>query len=193
MAGPPTRSDARLTMVFIGGSAPSKAVCTLGLHKDSGDFTNADMAPLVDAVKPMHGLLSTSSCRLDLIELKVGPEAIGPTYTANVGYLGLGLSASVPPNTAVLIRKELADISAKFAGRMYWPGMPEDKVDSSGSLDTAWVSQAQTATDAFMTDLEEAGVTPVVFGSAPGVSPVTHVSRLTVIAIAATQRRRLRR
>lgn len=193
MAGPPDQAHARLTLVFSGTAVPTGAVTTLGLRAEDPPFTAGSLSFLVPLCTEVHKDMSTIECVLDHIELKRGPEEIGPTWTAPVGVAGSGTGGATPPNVATLVRKELENLSAKFSGRMYWPGPGEGSIDPSGKISSVLLGFMQPAMNVFYDGLVAQGFQPVVF-TAPGViAASTDVSAFRVQATVATQRRRLRR
>jgi hypothetical protein len=193
MAGPPDAEHGRLTMVFSGAGIPNGAVTTIGVRKGSGDIVNADLVPLAAAAKTLHGQIASNTVNLQHIELKRGPDAIGPTWTEVVNQPGAGNQAAAPPNVAILIRKELNDLSAKFSGRMYWPGAQEPDVNEAGNLTPTYQTGIQNALNAFQVAVRAAGFELVVFHEAGGIDLSGEVVRLALQNRVATQRRRLRR
>lgn len=193
VAGPPSPMYGQLTVVFAGTGVPHGAVCTLGLMSTSGDLDESVMEPLAAAVKVLHQSLSTAAVTCVEIELKRGPEASGPTWLYRVAEAGGQSGESVPPNVALLVRKQLPNLSARFSGRMFWPGQPETQVNGSGEVSVLALGNYGNALDDFMEALHSAELDPVVFGTGPGVDPVTTVSTFVPQAVVATRRLRLRR
>lgn len=193
MAGPPTSSDARLTAVFSGSASPSGAVCTIGVSSGGDILTAEFLDPAALAIESFHKSVSTVNCYLSSVEMKRGPDATGPTFSKSINTQGTGLSPSSPPNTTLLIRKGLLDISGRFSGRFYWPSPPEDKIDMAGVIDLGYLNIVQTAATKLFNDLVTAGLHPMVFTSKPDLPPVLAVNAFEVQPLAATQRRRMRR
>lgn len=193
MAGPPNAAAAQLTMVFSGNACPTGAVCTLGIAKDDGDFSQADVDDLVEAIVPVHKQLSVSTCTLSRLELKVGPSSVGPTYIAPVGEQGAGLSPGVAANTATLLRKQVDGVSGRYSGRMFWPAPPEDRVDQAGNIAIAFRVDGQPKLDDFTEWLLDHGYWPAVYSGGATGELVLRVNRLVIQDVAATQRRRMRR
>jgi len=194
MAGPPTPNAAQVTCVFGGEATPTGGVATAGIITPAGGFTPAVLDELADIFGDFHAEMATIATTLERIELKVGPEATGPTYTKSIGRAGEAPGTSVPPNVAVLVRKEVEGVSGKFGGRMYWPGVPEATVGPQGDITPSHLASLQTAANTLFTRLNDGDYTPAVFGSADGALPaVKTVARFAVQGRVATQRRRLRR
>lgn len=193
MAGPPTLADGQVTVVFGGSAVPTGAVCTIGLQNTLGEFPSNALNTIAPLIEAFHGKAAVNTCSISRFELKIGPEATGPTYTQASVKAGEGVSQGVAPNTATLIRKELFGLSGRFAGRMYWPATPEDQVGVDGLVGGAYLSIVQTAADTLLSSLTTAGYEPAVFSSSVLIPPVQMVERFSVQSRVATQRRRLRR
>lgn len=99
---------------------------------------------------------------------------------------------SPPPNAAVLVTKSTNTGGRRGRGRMYWPwAADESSVGEGGVWASGAVANFQTAMDNFLADLASADL-PMVILHRDGGSP-SPVTVLTVQALLATQRRRLRR
>lgn len=170
----------------------------------AGDFQQAatDLALLFGrAGGPVEAMSDTYS--LIGLDLYVGNDAEAPPsiYEADISPVnGLANSSALPPNSAVLIRKQTGLAGRRGRGRMYVPGVLEGSVDNVGLLTSTYRGSLQTAYDLWLTGLEE-GVSsilpmpPVVLhrSEGAGVEPApTPVTSLTVETKIATQRRRLR-
>ena len=185
---------AQINWRFTGTSCPNGAEVTLGANISSYTGSPADAASdaiaayndNVDGIMP--GTVTLSS-----VLVKFGPNATGPSAEVTSGNTGSGGGVSATPNVAWLVHKSTALGGRAGRGRMYWPGVQESEVDPSGVLSGAFVSGAQTAMDAFLSDLGLALLIPVVLhGAASPLSSPTTITELTVDGRAATQRRRLR-
>lgn len=106
-------------------------------------------------------------------------------------------NATVPQNTAWLVKKSTALGGRRNRGRMFFPGVHEIDVSNIGELSGAAVTARQTQ----VSKLEAGGsivtafgfiVTPVLLHQS-GSSTPTGITGLTVQKTVATQRRRLRR
>lgn len=179
------------TYVFAGASLPNGAVCTLGWRRTGIIPLPEAMTTYAASAAFLHESMSTSNCTLVALEFKLGPTLTGPTYRIESGQIGGQGTNAVPPNVAVLVRKTVADTSTRFAGRLFWPSMPEGTVDSAGQIESASVTQFQEAWDDHYTEIVAAGFEPVVL-SATSSDP-RDVTSLDVQGRVATQRERLRR
>jgi hypothetical protein len=193
MAGPSSANEGQITIVFGGVNIPTGAVCTLGLKSQDPDLDSDFLNPISDAVKKLHGELSTSMVLVEKIELKRGPNETGPTWEIAVNHPGHATGPTVPPNTSLLIRKELEDVSAKFSGRMFWPGAAENQVDDRGIISEAYMGYISAALGTFRADLELAGLSPIVFHGPKLAQAWSTVWSFSCQSRVATQRRRLRR
>jgi len=194
MAGPSSASQAQLTMVFSGSGMPTGGVCTLGIYTTAEELTPEVLGDLADLIKPCHLAASCATCVLSHMEMKLGPNATGPTFEVSVNQAGGFSSNQAPPNVCTIVEKQLAGLSARFSGRMFWPGPPEGDLTESGRLGTPLQQGIQTAWNGFLTGAEALGVTPVVFSRSPAApNPYTFVESFQVQSTVATQRHRLRR
>lgn len=194
MAGPPTSTEATLACHFSGTAVPSGAVVTIGFQHSADSIGSPTLAQLAPLLRTLHDKMATNECWLNTIEMKVGPVATGPTYTNSGSTPGAASPNAVPPNTTVLVRKELVEVSSRFAGRLFWPGMPENMVDASGHIAQTQVTQMQNAFNDLFTGMTAVGCDPAVFGSSDALlQKVNLVDRFVVQTTVATQRRRLRR
>lgn len=180
----------RLSWVLSGGPLPTGARVTLGLDLTSyTDPFGGALAVIKDPCVELFRAVCVSSVRLTQLELKVGPDATGATYTEPVGVFGLGSGNAPPPNTAMLVRETSDDASGRLFGRMFWPGFDGANVSEGGVINN--VEDYQDVFSAFQTDLSALGVYPCVLTSLP--EGPRAVSAFQVQGRAATQRRRLRR
>jgi hypothetical protein len=194
MTGLLTANEGRLTMVFGGSALPTGAVCTLGLVTTKPGFEDSDLELIKTQLVAVHQATSCEEVALRTLELKVGPEETGPTKAIVVNSNGGQGSGAAPPHTAVLVQKKIADKSARFSGRLFWPGAKEAYVGSSGVLDNQYLTGMQNKWDVLKQNLDAADLFPSVFHPAATVpEEATQISQFVVATTVATQRRRLRR
>lgn len=189
MAGPPTPTTGQITWIFSGSALPAGgAVTTCGFF-----FSDAPSGPalLAEALWDDLRPAIVNGVTLDAIEIKQGPVATGPTTVYAVGTSGTTGPDGVPPNTALLVRKTVLDVSGRFAGRMFWPGLPESEVDSAGNIDPTFLAGLQGTFNDFFATMGSQGYGLRIFSE--GSSDTREVSELNVQARVATQRRRMRR
>jgi hypothetical protein len=194
---------------YIGSGAPTGAQVTYGID-DAGII---DIDDWVEQVHAAWGAAMEDHMvqNVDLIrtECKFGPDEDGPTveFVETIG--GNILTAQAPPNLCFLIRKQTALGGRRGRGRMFLPGVAEADVDQAGNVSEA----RQTGLNASFGTFHAALVTldsPMVLLHDPatvwaledgqpvrvpvGVAPApTVVTSLSAQAVAATQRRRMRR
>lgn len=191
--GPASAQQAQLTAVFYGPGVPNGAVCTCGLMSTEGDITAETANSLVGPWGAWHSAAASQDVGLGHIEVKVGPEASGPTYTAEVQLPGSINSPSAGPNVAMLIRKQVSGVSARYSGRMYWPGIPESLTTFGGAIAPSSVTSLQNSADELMNALSGLNLLVVVFSKLEQGGQPLIVNRLVVQGTTATQRLRLRR
>lgn len=97
---------------------------------------------------------------------------------------------AMPPQVAYLLHKNTGLVGRENQGRMYVPGVGEDKANAVGFVDPTFRASIQTAANAFLAKLTADGYPMVILHDSPGVSAV--VTTLTCDVKVATQRRRLR-
>lgn len=189
MAGPATSDEFEFSYRFsgFGGTSP---VTSIGIFTNTAtdEAIRGRATALWTALRPF----TSKDWQLVEIAIKQGPVASGPTWTIPVGTWGQDNGDSVPANTSFLIRKAIAGTSNRFAGRMFWPGPRENKIDAGGVLVAGEYIDMQVALDEWVDDLDTVvNGYPLVFPSDGGSS--TQVWKLDLQGKVATQRRRLRR
>ncbi len=141
-------------------------------------------------------LLASSSNQLTLQDV-TNVENVGGVLTEghsnNTPVVGSSTSAPVPANTSILVHKTTGLIGRHFRGRMYWPGLPTNGTDPSGSsLNSTSVSSLQVLFDTARAGMETL-LLPMYLLHRSTVVPPTHVIDLHVEPLLATQSRRLRK
>lgn len=158
-------------------------------NRVAGAFTDSTLQARMDA-----------SITLTTIDVTVGPTPDPVIFSKSFGLVG-GTAFETPPlNTALLVKKNSAVGGRANRGRFYWPGLiAETDISEVGIIGGASVAAIQTDFDAFLDALgdlddgDELGIEMVILhdSESPAVTP-TPVTSLTVDALAATQRRRMR-
>jgi len=191
MAGPPTSSFCQINFNFSGPALAYPATCTAGFNVPPGD-PDAAASAIAALAGALHDQISTTTVTLDEIVMKVGPEETGPSFQSVVGLAGNVTTDSCGPNTALLIRKVPQAVSGRFAGRMYWPGVPATWVAEDGSLLTSGFITAQFAVTEFLSAMDDdLEMEPYIFSSLS--SDPRKVIAYGVQQQVGTQRRRNRR
>jgi hypothetical protein len=190
MAGPPI-GFTEVTLNFSGSGLNYNAATSFGFDEPSGNGqVAADFLALIFGA--LHDAISVTTVTLTSLDLKYGPEGTGPTFSSVIGTPGSVSNDSCGPSVAYLIRKPVANVSQRFAGRSYWPGVPATYVDEGGDILDSDREDVQDEINAKWDDIEGvAGLVGYVF-PADGGSPRIHGTPLLQGRVA-TQRRRLRR
>lgn len=189
MAGPPTAAFSQLTVRYTGVGLPFPAVTTHGFTTSSspiGDVTDA-IATFGDELAQAISTFVT----VDSILWKVGPVATGQSVVVGVNHPGEVVGGMAPANTAALVTLSLADVSGRFHGRFYLPGMVEFGIDDSSNLTTDHQTTIQAAVATAYAAVSLVGMEPVVFSSVS--SDPTAVEAVLTQRRVSTQRRRMRR
>jgi hypothetical protein len=180
---------------FQGDALPTGAEITFGFDHD-GSASLSDCATAFANAWTVSDIPALQTNGVELVEvlIKLGPNATGPAGVFGFSIPGESVSATYPPNTAMLIRRVTAIGGRSGRGRIYMPGVPEPQADGAGVLDTTYLSDAETAWDNFRGTISLAGLPLVLLhGETSPLSVPTAITDLAVAASLATQRRRLRR
>ena len=107
---------------------------------------------------------------------------------------GTGALPALPPNVSVLINKSTSSGGRRNRGRLFVPPVfpSEGNFDAGGRIAATPLGQLQTWWDGVYGDLNAAGLGMRILHQNPPFTP-TVVTSLEVQALAATQRRRLRK
>lgn len=134
----------------------------------------------------------TADIELVRVDVKLGPNATGPSGSAASGTPGGSAVAGSPSNLAYLVTKLTAAGGRRGKGRMYLPGVAEAQVGPDGDLSNAKQDDITAALELVRTASETANHPLVVLSSDGAFSPLA-ITEMRCEAIAATQRRRMRR
>lgn len=126
-----------------------------------------------------NGLAFLMSEELTLEQITIDGEPYGFNEPGGI------TRESVPSNVAVVFRK-LTGTGVK--GRFFMPGVTDANVDNAGRLDSAFLTAFNNQMPGALTQLQQAGVTPVVQSTTQGQFPITSIAAAPVVG---TQRRRL--
>ena len=186
---PPGFAEARLSFSIPGDAGPAMVV--FGFEPADPD-PNA-IAP--DILQAFQGTLLTQLAQtvvLSEVEVTVGQDG-GPPIVGGVSSGGPGgiNSDATPPNTAYLIQKRTVFGGSAYRGRMFLPGVIEERVENDGLLTPTAYDMLQDEADAFLTRMTTEGNPLVLLHGDPTLDP-TPIAALNVAQKVATQRRRLR-
>jgi hypothetical protein len=186
---------AQATYIFGGTALPNGAVCTMGL--DIGGYPDDPSDAAQDCyqlwathILPNQNILT----QLQGVEVKFGPDDLGPSGSYTQATSGGSAGNSSPPNVSYLVRKQTAGGGRPNRGRMFVPGVSESDVGSEGLILPAAVTAMNADLVAWGAAMATNLLAPVILhGVASPVTTPTPITALTVDARAATQRLRLRR
>lgn len=189
MAEPSTPLQWRGSFIFSGEGAPNRSLT--GFSFLALDVTVATLQVISDAwAEECWALFSSNDLVCDRASWKQGPSETGQTIEVQVGTPGSGSSNASPPQVSFLVEHRIPDISGRFWGRSFVPGVPVNLVGPSGDLNDGNLAQMKLAYDAWQADNEALGFQACVLN---GTSDSRLVSEYLIDGQVATQRRRNRR
>lgn len=198
---PPGYLQAVYVMSFAGDSEPMVTTCGHEIDTASGATGAEAPSDLFNAFALTLLAQCTSDVTLQAVDVYVGQDGPGTVvYSSdNTPVTGSGTADSLPPNSAILIRKRTDLGGRRGRGRMYIPGVMRSQVDDNGKVNPAQVDNWNNAGLAFMDKLTTAVgaryYPPVVLHRSEGIGtePVpTPIVSFVCDSVIATQRRRLR-
>lgn len=186
----------QVNLKFTGAAVPRNAEVTFGVGNPTFLGPQAVAAAVADSLGDFTAWASFSNlAKITSILVKNGPNATGPFVEIPVNSGGTGTGEAVPPNVAVLVRKQTEYGGRAGSGRMYFPGLLEANVSGGGNVSSGTITSLQNAFNAFAISLD-ANLVPLVLLHGPnspiGDSAPTPITGLNVDSKVATQRRRLR-
>jgi hypothetical protein len=170
-----------------------EAVFTVGFEI-SANPTASMCEDLYDVWANALDTLSSTDWLFASCRMKAGPNATGPTAEFTAGtVVGTQAQATVPINTAVLVRKTTGLGGRKGRGRAYTCGqLYVGTIGGAGIIQPTHLSNLDTAWFSILGGWQSVvGITDVVLLHSDSTSP-TSITALTPQSVAATQRRRLR-
>lgn len=184
------------------GTDPDPYSITFGCEIDTPPWSQDDNDDLFDRITiVLDGALWDGS---DLVSLrtKVGSDGEGPLFESTGTVPGVRADDPPAPNTALLVRK-VTGLGGRYnRGRMFWPSLNADSIDTSGGVSAGEVSFHQALFDDFLevcqgvTGTPPVNVSDMVLIHSPRSGEATPtpsaVTALIVEDMVATQRRRLR-
>lgn len=179
-------------LIFTGDNLPTGAQVTFGFL-NSGALSATAAAEAIETAIGSSAIMSefVDDERIATIHVKLGPNATGAFTDLSVELSGGVSTSGTSPNVAVLVKKSTTLGGRKGAGRFFWPGCPEGAIGSDGTIDTAARLAMDSTFADLRADLDTNGV-PMMLLHNDSTNP-NLVSSLSVAAVGATQRRRLRR
>lgn len=189
MAGPPSAAFSQLIVRWTGAALPFPAITTHGFTTPVGEVGDV-LSTIEGAVGALRSYASTF-VTAESVTWKVGPVATGQSVTLPINLPGLTVGGVAPANVAALVSLAATDISGRFHGRFFLPGIVEFGIDDSSNLTNDHRATIQDAVDDFYTIMAEVEAEPRVFSTISS-DPRT-VENITVQRRVSTQRRRMRR
>jgi len=196
MPTPPGYADISLRLQLTGLNRP--AFITFGC--DPVDTTASAVATNVVAAFSAAGSIKTiidSAVTLTGVQVSLGTDGtadITDIQPANVACSYVG--STLPPNCAMLVRKNTGRGGRRGRGRMFIPWcLPEGNVEEWGTIQSSIVTANQNACNTFFNQLASFLV-PMVLLHGPGQTSAPApdlVTNLVVDPLVSTQRRRLGR
>jgi hypothetical protein len=186
---------AQLNAIHTGTSLPNGAQWTLAVNHDGIEQTPLQVAEKFEQALSDSNLYDNVSLGVTMTSVlcKFGPNDTGKSALSPANEPGVnGNQAS--PNTSYLVHKNTDDGGRAGRGRFFLPGVPDSLINPSGTIVSASISAINTSLATFLAALIAEDVIPVVLHNvgSPLSSP-SPIESLVVDAVAATQRRRLRR
>lgn len=174
-----------------GPQLPTGGTVTLGFE-NAGSLSAQEAADnaIVTWVARIRPIISDDVIGC-VARVKLGPDSTGPQATSASALGGQNTGEGILPSVSILVQKVTALGGRRNRGRMYWPGLNEDEVDSSGNINGTAATAWSGAMGSVFADLVADGMPPVVLHSDSGAP--TPCTTFNVLTIAATQRQRLRR
>lgn len=187
-------------LIWTAAGDPEPMISTIGLELTPGPTTPFVLASAIrtawtGAWAPAS---LSNSYTFKGVSVTMGPQpGTGPTADSLIDSIGTSVSAMLPSNCAILIRKVTALGGRENRGRMFLPAgyLAEGSVDQNGVIAGATVTSMQAQMNAFQAAVIGSPLfdnTVVLHGTASASAP-TVITDLTVQSKIATQRRRMRR
>lgn len=182
----------QVNLMFTGAPLPTGAEVTFGVENLGGD-PPVTVGGLVAVALDDSNVLDQTSDAVAITGIKVknGPDSTGASAIVGLSAPGTVAGNTTAPNLAILVRKVTNLGGRRGRGRFYWPCVPEVSVGDDGTLLEPMKSDLETAFNAFLSELNSAGLPMVLLHDGPTIP--TSVVDLAVQEVAGTQRRRMRR
>jgi len=183
---------AQVNVHFTGDNLPTGAQVTFGVD-DNGALTATQIAEIVENALIVGDMMSrlVDDMVISNLHVKKGPNETGPFVDYALNIPGESTANGVSPNVSFLVTKNTSQGGRKGAGRMFWPGLTEAGIGSDGLMDVTVRANLQAHFDTFLSTLVGDSL-PMVLLHGDATAPY-NVDSLTVAAVGATQRRRIRR
>lgn len=185
---------AQVNLKWTGAALPHGAQVTYGV-KIPSDMSPDEVAQVSQNAWNDCGIMANLSNQVGVtsVLVKNGPNATGPSAERANNKQGASQTAPVPPNTALLVRKNTTAGGHSGSGRFYIPGVVEGSSTGQGTYEPGETVKYQNAMNSFLNELI-AEQTPMVLlhTQQDALLPELLVINLAVQSVMATQRRRMR-
>lgn len=184
----------QVNLRYTGLNLPTGGEVTFGIQ-NINNLAPAAVGNLVVTSYTTAGMpaLFSSDATLTSVLVKNGPNATGPFGSVSATVNGTDGADPNPPQVAMLVKKFTTQGGRTGIGRSYWPNVSANKILDSGALDAAYQATAQTACNAFITQLDANDIPMVLLHADSGSGVPLNVIGYVVQSQGATQRRRNRR
>lgn len=188
---------AQANLIFTGLDVPTGAECTMGLNlagfiiENPVVIANAVMSCWNDSTLPSQ---LSSGCSMSRVDVKIGPDATGPSGSSTTaGAAGTG-AAPGNPSTSLLVTKATLFGGRAGKGRFYLPAPQALGLETDGRVKTTYGNGVQDDLNSFFGKLDAAELAPVVFhGPNSPLDDPTPITGFVLSRRVGNQRRRNRR
>lgn len=182
---------AQFSVVWTDETIDGEAVNVIGCRLDIVAAPNAVADTIRGHVEDNIRPAVSAALTLDRVDVKFGPDDVGPSGTSPSGLNGSIAGNVTPANLASLIQKQTLLGGRRGRGRIYLPGVPEANTLPNGNLTGAYNDLLTASWNQFRLDMASSDLPLFLLHS--DATPPTEIQLFSVDIRPATQRRRLRR
>lgn len=173
-------------------------VCNLGLDLGA---TAATTQTIVDdvfdvwAAEMMSSAPNTVTFVGATLYRRDGPGDLQVADSTSTPVVGTSSGSSIPPNTALILKKSTALGGRAHRGRMFFPGASEGLISPAGIVDSALITETNGNLVSFLAALAAIGpndYVPVLLHTTGSILPPNPITSMVCDAKVGSQRRRLR-
>jgi hypothetical protein len=169
----------QVSLLWQLGGDPETVVCTFGM---TGDMTQPKLVEICDHFQAAWQPADLSNkWTFNGARSTTGPSGEGEMYEEPRTVPGTMVTAILPSNCAIGIRKSTAVGGRVGKGRWYWPAgyLPEGNVDELGIISTTARGILQGKASAFVTNMKQDG--PIVLLHSDPARAPTPVNSVTIV------------
>lgn len=199
------------TILMGGTAAPLGAAMVFGTVRNIELTAEEHATAIFDIIADSNVGEAPTTLTFESCVYKFGPDETGATgISTDIPRAGVNSSAAASPQNAYLLTKSTALGGRRGKGRLFLPGVIEERVSQSGAITPVVVETLTDNWNGILANLETAGVPMVLLhgpstewvlvggqprrvpiaGEIPEPTPVTSIACSSTVA---TQRRRVRR